>query len=201
MIKTLVPLAFCVIAAATAHASIVDLSTAEMSAGTYIEQQSLAFDGTTLDWSLGLPPQTGGFFVQAFDDFGDIYLSFGEWNGAPYLVTSSSISFNASVQTANPLNGQNQFFGSPISNEYFGIRYDGGGGNLYYGWINLSTNSGGALINGVAFNTTPNADILAGQTAVPEPKEVAIIMTLAAIAAILYRRRSVALRRAQTAAG
>lgn len=165
----------------------------DMSNGSYEESQHFVFDGNNITWGLGLTPGPS-FFVQATEDmFDPVYLNFGEWNGAPYEVTSDPLSFNASVVQAPSWQGQRQTSGPAITEQYFGIRYNTGPGNYNYGWINLSTISAsqGGLIHAVAFNTTANADILAGQTVVPEPREVAILMVIALIVLILFRRSRV----------
>ncbi len=129
------------------------------------------------------------FFVQATEDNGVTFLSFGERAGAPYEVTANQISLGDSVELASPFTPSTEIINSTVTDAYFGIKFDAGGGDFNYGWINLSSISGvdGGRINAVAFNTIPNTDIVAG--AVPEPK-IALLLTLAALATIVYRWRS-----------
>lgn len=192
--KPLVVLAVGFSLTVTANAAIEFLENPpSMSNGEYLFQQQLSFDGTEISWATGSPGGTPGFIVQAFEDFGEIYLNFGSWNTGPYEVTTNALTLDVSVSAQTLWQGQRQIIQSaPITNQYYGVRYFGAG-NYHYGWINLSTISAfeAGRINAVAFNTELNSDILVGQTAIPEPEACAVLTGLAVLAGIAVRRRRI----------
>lgn len=171
----------------TAFAAITHLD--DPASGAYLNQQGFTYDTTSIAWRSGLPVGTG-FFVQHFDDFDGTFIDFGQWNGAPFSVTLTPLLAGASVKNAPLYQGQLHLssIGAMFADRYYGIRYDTGGG-YQYGWINLSTGPSGALIHGIAFNTVTGEDILAGQTAIPEPSAYAATLSLLASVAVCGRRR------------
>lgn len=188
--KSLLALGRTMLALASTHARAAIITLTDPSSGTYINQQSFTFDGATIEWSNSLPDGSA-FFVQSFSMMG-VFLDFGEWNNAPFLISASPLAENSSVKLAGAFNGQNHLYDSDalFENAYYGIRYDLGGGDTLYGWINLSTNSSGALINAVAFNDVANQDILAGQlAAIPEPAAYASSLALITGLCALFGRR------------
>ncbi|MCU0791503.1 MAG: hypothetical protein MUE42_01315 [Opitutaceae bacterium] len=172
---------------APAFAAIVHLD--DPASGSYLNQQGFTYDTTSITWAAGLPVGSG-FFVQSFDDFGDTFIDFGQWNDAPFALTTTQLTPGASVKNAPLYQGQLHLssFGATFADRYYGIRYDTGGG-YQYGWLNLSTGPSGALIHGIAFNTVTGDDILAGQTAIPEPASYAAALSLFASAVVIGRRR------------
>ena len=189
MKKAFFSLVIGIVLATSAHSQVVFLNNPpDMSNGAFLKDQYFNFDGSTIVWTSGASV-VEAFSVQGTEDSGTTFLSFGQRGAAPYQVTLNQILFGDSVKSETLFVDGNDIVAETITDQYFGIKFDAGGGDFNYGWINLSSISAvdGGRINAVAFNTIPNADIVAG--AVPEPK-VALLLALAALAMITQRWRS-----------
>lgn len=80
---------------------------------------------------------------------------------------------------------------APGTNAYAGFRF-ASGGNTFYGWIQLSVNTGNLTFVNAAYNNTPGTAITAGATAVPEPGTMASLSlgAVAVLGAVAKRRRA-----------
>lgn len=151
-------------------------------------------------WTAVIGSHTGGeplYLSSATNyDFGDGDLSYsqgyiGSWGGTALSLSTGYINLASTVNSS--LSFSNYIDLTPVDNSnstFSGLRYDLGGGNYHYGWINYSTNADSTQITllGAAFNTVVNEPILAGQTSViPEPSAAWISGLLGSV--ILLRRR------------
>ena len=137
--------------------------------------QAFSFDGTTLSYSY---TELGCFMIQAIDPDGEGSKTLlGSWNTDNFSITAVPIAFNSSVKVANPQTLQLSWLAGPVVDVYYGLSFMISTGNYDYGWLKVSYNPvEGAALSSVAFNTTPNEDINAGQmSAVPEPSEWAAL--------------------------
>lgn len=136
------------------------------------------------------------------EEFGDVYAAgfIGSANGTSLSLSTAFINANAVIDGSLLYSGNIDL--TPVDNSsstYAGLKYDLGGGNYNYGWVNYATNANSTEITllGAAFNTTANEPIFAGQTssiaAVPEPSEYLLGGVPALLGGfVLLRRRAVA---------
>ncbi|MEI8039167.1 MAG: hypothetical protein WCJ14_12325 [Verrucomicrobiota bacterium] len=117
----------------------------------------------------------------------------GSWQGTALSMSTATINLNGVVDGQMSYSGYIDTVPGSGANYFTGLRYDLGGGNYDYGWVNYSTNADSTAITllGAAFNTTANESILAGQTTVatvPEPSAYLIGSVFGGLA--LLRRRA-----------
>ena len=75
--------------------------------------------------------------------------------------------------------------------KYVGLKWDIGGGNFNFGWARIDVsgaNNGTATLLSYAYESTPNAPIVAG--AVPEPSTLALLAAGGGAMALQRRRRT-----------
>jgi hypothetical protein len=166
-----------------------------------------------MNWSPG-----GGWSVATGQHYGSeplylssaLYLDYGDgpeynqgyigsWQGTALSLSTGFISASAVVDGGLGYSGYIDL--TPVNNStstYAGLRYDLGGGNYNYGWVNYATNANSTEITllGAAFNTTANEPIFAGQTsaiaAVPEPSEYLLGGVPALLGGFMLLRRRAA---------
>lgn len=193
---------------ASSLAVVISLATQSSAAiSTYLNQVSVS-SGSSLHmnwnptslWFAEVGSHTGGeplylssaSYVPDFD-FGTYYQQgyIGSWSGTALSLSTAFIAAGSTVDGS--LSFSNYIDLTPVdgtASTYAGLRYDLGGGNYHYGWVNYSTNSDSTVITflGAGFNTIANEPVQAGQTtAVPEPSAAWIGGLFAGIA--LLRRR------------
>lgn len=81
------------------------------------------------------------------------------------------------------------FYNFVGTDKYVGLKWDVGGGNFNYGWARVdvsAANNGTATLLSFAYESTPNAPIVAG--AIPEPSSLALLAAGGG-ALVLKRRR------------
>ncbi len=174
-------------------------------------QQSLHMNWTPLGgWAvaLGGPSNvqplylTPAFFVSD-DPFPPMYAQgfVGSANATPLSLSTAFIAADTTVGTSLSYSGNIDL--SPVDNSlstYAGLRYNLGGGNYHYGWVQYATNADSTRITllGAAFNAVANQTILAGQgpsvAATPEPSACLLGGSPALIGgfALMRRRRPTA---------
>ena len=76
------------------------------------------------------------------------------------------------------------------TNQYMGVRFDTGEGNIHYGWVHMTVPGEfmGAIVHDWAWNTTPGEGLWAGQ--VPEPSTYILFALGALTMAVAARRHS-----------
>lgn len=194
---------------ASSLAVAISLATGSHAAiSTYLTQTTVS-DGASLHmnwnsttfWSAEVGVHTGSeplYLTAASYNFDPFEFSFmyqqgyiGSWSGTALSLSTTFIAAGFTVDGS--LSYSNYIDLTPVdgtASTYAGLRYNLGGGNYHYGWVNYSTNSESTEITllGAGFNTIANEPVQAGQTtAVPEPSAAWIGGLFAGIA--LFRRR------------
>lgn len=164
--------------------------------GTFPQSFNLDFnnDGTTdliMSCDIGgviLTPQgnnrvvvDGSFLVGALNQGEEIAPSLNP----VYQWTSSSVSLGAQAV----FDGQYFYLGNFSDKDAFiGLEFQAGGNN-YFGWMEVYNypNIAAGQVLGWAYETIPNAPILAGQ--VPEPSSVALLILGGAVVWFRYNRK------------
>ncbi|BBO31336.1 PEP-CTERM sorting domain-containing protein [Lacipirellula parvula] len=83
------------------------------------------------------------------------------------------------------------FYNFVGTDKYVGLKWDIGGGNFSFGWARIdvsAANNGTATLLSYAYESTPNASIIAG--AVPEPSTLALLAAGGGAVALQRRRRT-----------
>ena len=118
----------------------------------------------------------------------------GSWSGTALSLSKTYSVFDSAIDGDLEYSNYLDLFPNGDSNYYSGLRYDLGGGDYCYGWVNYVTNadSSSITLEGAAFNTIANEPIRAGQltdaSPVPEPASLFSTVCLAASALVLRRR-------------
>jgi hypothetical protein len=85
------------------------------------------------------------------------------------------------------------FFNQGNSFSYYGVRFNLGGGNYNYAWLQIATPGNSLTFGNAAVETAINTGISAGATTVPEPSTCALVALAGGACAVaaLRRRRAV----------
>lgn len=167
---------------------------------TYLTETTVS-DGASLHmnwnpttfWSADVGFHTGGepLYLTAanwqndpFDGLSYAQGYIGSWSGTSLNLSTSFIPADSTVDGSLSYSGYIDL--KPVddtSSAFAGLRYDLGGGDYLYGWVNYATNSDSTALTflGAAFNTVANEPIQAGQTAVSAVPEPASLLGLAGL--------------------
>jgi hypothetical protein len=107
-------------------------------------------------------------------------------------LTGGPVAFGTLIGSAGTYSGNFETPTSSFSDLYYGLDYTVSGGDVEYGWAEISydSTSGDGTIVAAALDTNPNEQITAG--AVPEPSTFAIVGLGALILAMTTRRKRLA---------
>ncbi len=129
-----------------------------------------------------------GFFDQSFID--------GDYTGGSNQAEISLGPIAVGNTIGSSTTWSSRDFLSQGLDAYYGIRFDEGGGNYNYGWVEVSTAGNNLTFVAAGVSQTFNASILAGATPVPEPSTNVLLGLAGGGAALVALRRK---RAAQTA--
>ena len=191
----------------SAFAAVLCLATHSTAAFvTYLDQTTVTSGySLQMDWSpaggwsaaIGSPSNGEPLYFspsQSFDFDGEVMTNpadVGSWGNTSLSMSTATINLDQAVDWSLSYSNRIDTFPAGNANYFTGLRYDLGGGNFNYGWVNYSTNfdSSSITLLGAAFNTTVNESIAAGQTtSVPEPSAYLIGGVFGGLA--LLRRRA-----------
>jgi hypothetical protein len=187
-------------AAATTAQAAVTFQTFNLTSGAIGEGIGIGYNFTTFSLS-NTGEQFGSVMARSgyFPGKGFVSSSFlnGDYRGGPNQakVSSASVSFGATIDSS--LNWSSRInISQGLGDTYYGIRFDNGGGNFSYGWLDLKTPGNNVTFVSSGVEQSLNTGIRAGSTtSIPEPSSAAVFAGLAGGAVALTnlrRRRKVA---------
>jgi hypothetical protein len=122
--------------------------------------------------------------------YGQSYLN-GDYNGGSNQaqITTSSVAYDSIVSSSLSWTSR-VYFNQGLSDTYYGIRFDQGGGNYNYGWVNLKTPGTDVVFVEASVNQTASQSIRV--STIPEPSTSLLGLAGGAAALMAIRRRKVA---------
>ena len=187
-------------AAATTAQAAVTFQTFNLTSGAIGEGIGIGYNFTTFSLS-NTGEQVGSVMARSGYFPGKGFVSSSSLNGNyaggsnQAKVSSASVSFGATIDSS--LNWSSRInISQGLGDTYYGIRFDNGGGNFSYGWLDLKTPGNNVTFVSSGVEQSLNTGIRAGSTtSIPEPSSAAVFAGLAGGAVALTnlrRRRKVA---------